>query len=457
MKKRVLGSVLAFAGLLALASCGGNSKPANWKVDNTGKVFNIYAWNEEFKGFFEKYASDEKVASTIVNDKGETVANPQAPAKYHVDGVEVNWVINPSDGGQYQDALDLALENQATASADKKVDMFLAEADYILKYAGEDVTQDIKPLGVTKFDNIYKYTEQAASDANGVVKGVSFQCCPSGLIYNRVIAKDLFGTDDPAVVGEKLSTWEKFDAVAAQAKAKGYLMTACDSETYRVFSNNASKPWVDSKGNLAIPDTVQQWMEQADKYVKEGYTVADDVWGAIKTENIAADANKALCCFGPAWYYNFCMGGSKAGDWGIVEGPMAHFWGGTWLLAAAGSDNTDLVAKVMNAFINDETVCTNLIKNEGQFTNNQKVNAAVANAADYAGNAFLGGQNDTKLFLELAKNIKFENITIYDQLCNEGFQSYYREYLTGQVTKEKAISNFYEYIKTKYPSLKTPA
>ena len=36
-----------------------------------GKVFNIYAWNEEFKGFFEKY--------------------------YTVpEGVTVNWIITPS-------------------------------------------------------------------------------------------------------------------------------------------------------------------------------------------------------------------------------------------------------------------------------------------------------------------------------------------------------------------------
>ncbi|MBQ3254063.1 MAG: hypothetical protein IJA65_05845, partial [Acholeplasmatales bacterium] len=114
------------------------------------------------------------------------------------------------------------------------------------------------------------------------------------------------------------------------------------------------------------------------------------------------------------------------------------------------------VAKIMNAFINDEEVCENLIKNEGQFTNNQKVNAEVANAADFEGNAFLGGQNDTKLFLELAKNIKFENTTIYDQHCNEKIQAYYREYLLGTVTKEQALANFYKYISDTFPGVNVP-
>ena len=122
-----------------------------------GKVFNIYAWNEEFKGFFEKY--------------------------YKVpDGITVNWIINPNADGVYQDKLDEALLNQENAAADDKVDMFLAEADYILKYTDTDYTQDIQALGVTDFSNTYEYTVQAASDSNGTVKGVSFQCCRAALI-----------------------------------------------------------------------------------------------------------------------------------------------------------------------------------------------------------------------------------------------------------------------------------
>ena len=167
--KKLIASLLVL--VLAFALC----VPAAYADAPEGKVFNIYAWNEEFKGFFEKY--------------------------YTVpEGVTVNWVIVPSDNGAYQDALDAALINQADAKDDDKIDLFLAEADYILKYVDSDFTQDIQALGVNDFSNAYKYTVQAATDANGVVKGVSFQCCPSALIYRRSIAKDVLGTDDPAEV-----------------------------------------------------------------------------------------------------------------------------------------------------------------------------------------------------------------------------------------------------------------
>ena len=232
------------------------------------------------------------------------------------------------------------------------------------------MTQDITALGVTDFSNTYAYTVQAASDASGVVKGVSFQCCPAALIYRRSIAKDVLGTDDPAEVQEKLNSWEKFNAVAAEAKAKGYLMTASEAATYRVFSNNVTSPWVDENNNLQIDSAIQTWMQQAKDFSDNGYTQDCDIWSDECTAQMFKDG-KAMCYFGPAWYFNFSMGNAQDaekgcfGDWAICEGPQAHFWGGTWLLAPAGTDNPTMVADIMNTFINNEEVCTEPCQERG--------------------------------------------------------------------------------------------
>ena len=425
--KKVLVLVLAMSLMLACI-------PAFAEAEE-GKVFNIYAWNEEFKGFFEKY--------------------------YEVpEGVTVNWIITPSDNGAYQQKLDEALLNQENAADDDKVDMFLAEADYILKYAGSPFTQDIQALGVTDFSNAYPYTVQAASDAEGVVKGVSFQCCPSALIYRRSIAKDVLGTDDPAEVQAKLDSWDKFNAVAADAAAKGYLMTSSFAETYRVFSNNTTSPWVNENNELQFDDAIVAWMDQTEMFIENGYTLTSGIWDDETTAQMFADG-KTMCFFGPAWYFNFCMGNAQDpdkgcfGDWAICEGPQAHFWGGTWLLAPAGTDNPTMLADVMDTFINDEEVCSKLIENEAQFTNNQAVNAKYAEDPSF-GNAFLGGQNDVALFVDLAKNIRFENSTIYDQLLNEGLQNHLQEHYRGSVDKDTALKNFYNYVNETYPAIVTP-
>ena len=429
--KKLVSVVLC---LLMIAGIVTISKPA--AADTQGKVFNIYAWNEEFKGFFEKY--------------------------YTVpEGVTVNWIINPSDGGVYQQKLDEALLNQENAADDEKIDMFLAEADYIGKYVDSQYTMDVTSFGYKNVDTMYEYTIKAASDSNGVCKGVSFQCCPAAVIYRKSIAKDVLGTDDPAEVQAAIDSWEKFDAVAAQAKEKGYYMTASFAETFRAFSNNCTMPWVDEDKNLQFDPQIVAWMDQTEKFIQNGYTLTAGVWDAEKTNEMFA-TGKTMCFFGPAWYYNFCMTNAMdkdngcVGDWCIVQGPQAYFWGGTWLLAATGSDNTEMLKDIFETFTSNEEVCTNLVKNDNQFPNNTAVVEKFAKDETYGNTAILDGQNDIAVFAELAKDIKWENHTNYDQLLNEGLQNKLQEYYNGSVDFDTAMKNFYNYVAETYASIHLP-
>ncbi len=434
--KKLIALVLAAVMMLGAVACAAKPAASNEaeKPAEQGKVFNIYAWNEEFKGFFEKY--------------------------YKVpEGVTVNWIINPSDNGVYQQKLDEALKNQASAAADDKIDMFLAEADYIGKYVESDYTMDVASFGFQNAPTQYEYTIKAASD-NGVCKGVSFQCCPSALIYRKSIAKDVLGTDVPEEVQAKLDSWEKFEAVAAEAKAKGYYMTASFAETFRVFSNNCTSPWV-VDGKLHFDDQINAWIDQTEKFVQNGYTLTDGVWGEEKAAQMFADG-KTMCFFGPAWYFNFCMGNAIdpekgcAGDWNITMGPQAHFWGGTWLLAATGSDNTEMLKDIFETFTSNEEVCEKLVVNEAQYPNNTKVVEKFANDPTYGNTTILGGQNDIAEFSKLAGSIKWENHTNYDQLLNEGLQTALQEYFKGAVDKDTALNNFYKYVNETYPAIVTP-
>lgn len=445
--KKALSLILALVMVFALAACGSTAAPAATEApadtapdapaaeSTEGKVFNIYAWNEEFKGFFEAY--------------------------YEVpEGITVNWIINPSDGGVYQDKLDAALLAQENAADDEKVDLFLAEADYILKYVDSPYTTDVSAMGVTDLSQMYDYTVQAATDSDGVLKGVSFQCCPAALIYRRSIALDVLGTEDPAEVQAALDSWEKFDAVAEKAKGMGYYMTASYVETFRTFSNNCSMAWVDESNVLQFDPMILNWIDQAKAYLEADYTLTAGIWDDEKNAQMFADG-KTMCFFGPAWYYNFCMGNAMDaekgcnGDWAIVQGPQAFFWGGTWLLAATGTDNEAMVADIMKTFTVNEEVCSKLVSEQMQFSNNQAVNAIFAEDESY-GNEFLGGQNDTAIFVELAKNIKFEHKTIYDQLLSEQLPGVFLDYFLGNITEDEAYANFYKYVNEKYPDIVTP-
>lgn len=461
MKNKRLIFLLTFSLFTTfLLACSGDKDESR-----KGKTLNIYCWHDEFKGYCETYYFGTKPISDPDNsvalrgkDTGDEVY--YEGAKGMPEGVTVNWIINPNDDGVYQDKLDAALFAQKKASYDDKVDMFLCEADYIYKYIDTDYTADIRQIGVTDFSNTYDYTVKACTSAKGEVKGVSFQCCPSAVIYRRSIAKDVLGTDDPDEVQKYMEDWDGFNVVASMAKEKGYYMTSSFAMTYRAYSSNRSIPWVDENKNLQIDDSIMDWIDQTDMFVANDYTLTAGMWDAESMAQMLG-SGKTMCYLGPAWYFNFSMGNAQNpvngsfGDWAVCKGPQAHFWGGTWLVAASGSDNEELVADIMNTFINDKDVCAHLVTDANQFCNNREVNESFANDQSF-GVEFLGGQNATKMFCELAEDVRFEHQTIYDQLCTEGLQNRLQEYWKGQVSKEDALNNFYIYINEKYPSIITP-
>ncbi len=464
MKKRILAAVIAAASVLSLAGCkdnttsgsgdsgnSGNSgsgdsgsssatmtyeeaqKAGTGVMDTTGegKVFNIYCWNGDFKKYVEN--SGYKVP----------------------DGITINWVEVPNNGGAYQQALDEALLKQDKAAADDKVDLFLAEADYILKYSNAKVTQDVTKLGVQKWDTGYDYTYNAATSTDGVLKGVSWQCNPSAFIYRRSIAKDVLGTDDPAKVQEALATWDKVDETAQKAKDKGYVMFASPLETYRTFANNSKVSYLNGD-KFATHEAFDTWLAQAEKYVNNGYSLTYGLWDAEKSDQMKKDG-KMMCCVGPAWYFNFSMGTAQEntpGDWAICKGPQAHFWGGTWLMAAEGSDNPKMIADLMNAFTANESIMEYIHKDANEFPNNKNIVNKYANDASF-GLPFLGGQNHIKVLGDMTSEIVWDSSlhTVYDQTFNETLPNTMLTYLNGSVTKEAAMDAFYKTLAETAPQI----
>lgn len=223
MKKRVV-SILLTAAMAAgcLAGCGGSRGSGG--NGGEGKVINIYCWNNEFKERVE--AVYPEVAET---SKDGTITKLK-------DGTEIHWIVNPNQDGVYQQKLDEALLNQADVSADGKVDIFLSETDYVNKYTDIDanVAMPLTDLGIdpaTDLADQYEFTKVTASDVNGVQRGSTWQCCPGLLVYRRDIARDVFGTDDPQAVGEKVKDWETMEATARELAAKGYYTFASYADT----------------------------------------------------------------------------------------------------------------------------------------------------------------------------------------------------------------------------------
>ena len=439
MKKRLLSLALGTMMVLStLAGCGskdGGSATVNTKPEEQGKVLNIYCWNEEFKSRFEGYYKN------VPSD------------------VKVNWVITPNENNAYQNALDAALLKQKDAAADDKIDMFLIEADYALKYVNSDYTLDVKDVGLTDDDlkDMYQYTKDIATDSKGKLKATTWQATPGLFAYRRSIAKDVLGTDDPDKVQEALSTWDKFDKVAEQAAAKGYKMLSGYDDSYRVFSNNVSAPWVDSNNKIVIDDNIMKRVSDSKELYDAGETETYELWGDDWKKGFYPEG-KVFCYFGPAWFVNFSMAADTEGSigynggWGATPGPQGFYWGGTWICGATGTDNASLVKDIILKMTTDETIMKDIVVKDDDFVNNKPAMEAMAADTSYQSKV-LGGQNPLSMYCASVEKLDLSNLSAYDQGCNEEFQNAMKNYFEGNASLDDALDLFYKAVVEKYPDL----
>ena len=407
-----------------------------------GQVLNIYCWNEEFKSRLTAHYADYEEVDATTGKIGD---------------VTVKWNITPNDDNAYQNNLDATLLNQESAAADDKIDIFLVEADYALKYVDSDYTMPIADLGVTDTDlaNQYQYTKDIVTDSNGVLKGVSWQACPGVLFYNREAAKEVLGSDDPAEVQKYVSDWDTFTETAATLKDAGYTITSSVNDTYRVYSNNVKSKWVED-GAINIDDNIMKWVEDSKALVDAGYTKTHDLWSDDWSSGFYPEG-KVFCYFGPAWLVNFSMAADtegsigNAGGWGACEGPQGFYWGGTWICAAQGTDNPSLVKDIILTLTCNEDVMKEIVEQDDDFVNNKPAMEAMAES-DYS-SKILGGQNPLGMYCANAGSIDLSNLSAYDQGCNEEFQGAMKNYFEGNATLDEALDLFYKAVVEKYPEL----
>ena len=451
MKKKLIAVLLTasmFAGILA--GCGSFTADGGAASTEEGKVINIYSWNNEFQQRVEAVYSE--VAETSSDG---TVTKLK-------DGTEIHWIINPNQDGVYQQKLDEALMNQGSAAADDKVDIFLSETDYVYKYtdAEADVAMPLTDLGIdpeTDLADQYDFTKTTASDAEGVQRGSTWQCCPGLLVYRRDIAMDVFGTDDPAAVGEKVKDWDTMKATAAELKAKGYYTFASYADTFRLYGNSIEESWVTpGETVIKVDQKIMDWVNDSKEWLDAGYLdkTVKGQWNDDWNKAMGSES-KVFAFLFPAWGIDFTLkpnwdGGD--GVWAVTNPPQEYNWGGSYVHACTGTDNPEHVKEIILAVTANKDNLMKMSKDYAEFTNTTSgMQEAAGN--DAFSSEFLGGENPFTYFAPVAENIKIAPLSSYDQGCVELIQNSFSDYLQGNVDYEKAKVNFETAIIERYPDI----
>lgn len=439
MKKALLMSLLLVVCLGVPMFAEGNKEAA---AVAGPKVINLWTFTDEVPKMIDRYKE----------------LNPSFD-------YEIKTTIIATTDGAYQPALDQAL---AAGGADAP-DLYCAESAFVLKYTQGDAAGyagTYKSLGLDvdkllKEADIAQYTIDIGSNKNGLV-GLGYQATGGAFIYRRSIAKDVWGTDDPAVIKTKVGPgWNKFFEAAAALKAKGYGIVSGDGDVWHAVEGASEKGWIVNDKLFLDPDR-EAFLDISKRLKDNGYHNDTQDWtDAWFADMKDAGPKKIFGFFGPAWLINYVMAGNSGGtqpgegtygDWAICEPPVGFFWGGTWLIANKDTDVKEGVAELIE-WITLDSANTGLqyywangtLNGEGG-TKDTVASGTVMMKSD-GRLPFLGGQNMFDVFVPAGKFASGKNKTQYDETINSYWRGQVREYTAGTKTRAQAIVDFKQQVK----------
>lgn len=344
-------------------------------------------------------------------------------------------------------------------------DVVALEAETFKKYIddGANLLENLDDLkGLTS--EMYSYTVDGATGEDGHLYALATNVTPGIFAYRRSMAKEAFGTDDPAEIQKHFDSWEHFlesaktlSEVRTDEYPDGIKVISSYMDIGKVFCGSRSEGWVDASGNLAIDATLTDgdysMMEVAKQLHVNGYTgeqtSGDGGWYAGISDS---DDDKIFGYFQATWGINTNLqnncesssGGSTAGDWAIIEGPAPYFEGGTYHAVIKGTDMLEEAKDFVKFFSTDKGYLTNWAKEHGDFMNHRSYMEELVSDTT-ANNAFLGGQNPYSTFIAAADKINGEIITRYDSEINGYFEAWATNYAEGKTeaaTIDAAVEQF---------------
>lgn len=443
MKKTISGVLLALASVCALAACkkdkttkkpDGTTKAGTTKKDivANGREINFYCWNNEFQTRLRKYYPAY----------GKQIS---AQSDLLADGTAIVWTMIANANGSYQAALDAALAGKQDGVS---ADMFCFEADYAAKYVKSEYSVDMETLGIKDAMGAqYQYTKDAVTDANGKLKGSSWQGCPGCICFNETIAKDLYGAEYTLEKASAAISTDKatFDGVAAALEAKNpeYGMMIGYADWYRVYGNNLSDKMFKGGDTITLDKNLFQYAIDTKAYNEAGYLLGDTsefgLWGGKWGSNMAA-GTKAYTIFACPWFTDYSLKDNckveagQSSPWRVTPGYASWFWGGTWLTATnkgiEDANKKATIADIIKQMTCNKDVLLALSDGELDFTNNKE--AMEAKGADAkATNVYFGGQNVYAIYAKSVLNASLAKASDYDQYITEDFQNLFLPFIQG--------------------------
>lgn len=462
MKKKFMYCFIVIAVIMLISSCNaGPAAPASQTPELTQTpeqtpkgVINIYALKSDMQGITDKFL------------------------ELHPD---FGYTINLQDkfGVEYELKLDGAL----AAGGSSAPDIYCAEPSFVTRYTQGDMSGYAMPYdelgidletGIEAADIAQYIADVGTRPSDGKLVGLAYQSTAGVFIYRRSIAKDTWGTDDPAVIASKIGPgWDKFFEAAADLKKKDYCIVSGIDDIWRPAENSADKGWI-VDGKLYIDPEREAYLDYSKKLIDNGYSNDTSAFQSEWYNDISGSGPRPVFgFFGLANYVDSVLAeycGVKQddkgetvkvegtyGDWAICEPTAGFFRGGTWVLAnkelSGDPEKKAAAAELINWMTLDctESGLQYALANGTLFAGSAKDTVASGTVMGMSDGThpLLGGQNMFDVFVRANKMAKGGNTTQYDGDIYPIWNFIVFRYSHGGLTLKQAIDGFKKNVKEK--------
>ncbi len=324
-------------------------------------------------------------------------------------------------------------------------DIFVGEAAYVRQFveAGYWTNLSQAPYNASTSE-MFDYAAKMGTDADGKIVALTWQTTPGGWFYRRSLAKEYFGTDDPAEIAKLFKDWnsvlEAAEALKEETGGRVKMFPGIGETIFRIFYSARTTPWVNSKNEFAIDPQLLEYLRIAKVIRDSGYDAKLDDWAGPWFEAMNTPSGEAeVFLYGwPTWGLQFVMNSQEnsIGDWAVAAPPAPFFWGGTWVGIYKESPNKALAWEFISMLTQDTEWMEQYALRSSDFLSNKVVMERIK---DNYSSETLGGQNHFQYFFEQTLYIDGSAIQGYDYQINSIFAQVMNEYLDGQLDFDEAV------------------